>query len=283
MLRLRDVVNPGRWSDQGGVHFNLMAVAVLGVLLLTVSTLTALCIVLPLALTTRRGTLSGAGPLILFFSAIGFGFMLVEVSQVQRLIVFLGHPTYSLSVVLFSLLLSSGLGSLSTQRAAGNCVPGGAMPRLTLLVTALLLFGLLTPVAIREFQAWSTPARIGIAAGLLVPPGFFMGMPFPLGMALASRRSPALTPWLWGINGATSVCASVLAVVIALGWGISVALWTGIAAYALAALAFAAAARREQRTSLALRRVHELDARHQPFGQGPRPERRDMIDGELPS
>ena len=60
----------------------------------------------------------------------------------------------------------------------------------------------------------------------------------------ASARSPALTPWLWGVNGATSVCASVLAVVIALGFGISRAFWAGAACYALAAAAFLWASRR---------------------------------------
>jgi hypothetical protein len=69
-----------------------------------------------------------------------------------------------------------------------------------------------------------------------------MGMAFPLGMTVAARRSPALTPWLWGVNGATSVCASVLAVVIALGAGIGSAFWTGVCCYAVASGAFARAA-----------------------------------------
>jgi hypothetical protein len=73
-----------------------------------------------------------------------------------------------------------------------------------------------------------------------------MGMAFPLGMELASRRAPALTPWLWGINGATSVCASVVALIIALTWGISTSFWTGLACYAVAWLAYRRAAARER-------------------------------------
>ena len=79
---------------------------------------------------------------------------------------------------------------------------------------------------------------------VLFPMGLFMGMAFPLGMKLASRHAAALTPWLWGINGAFSVLASVLAVAVALTWAISAAYWVGCGAYAVALAAFVQAARR---------------------------------------
>jgi hypothetical protein len=169
--------------------------------------------------------------------------MLVEISQMQRLIVFLGHPVYGLSVVLFALLLSSGLGSFSTRGMAEGNLRSGAILRLVLLLGVLVVFGLLTPRAMTAFQAATTGGRIAVATGVLLPLGFFMGMAFPLGMKLASRESAALMPWLWGINGATSVCASVVAVVIAMGAGISAAFWTGWVCYALALLAFVLASR----------------------------------------
>ena len=78
--------------------------------------LTALCIVAPLVVRTRPGSLAGGTPFLIFFAAIGTGFMLIEISQLQRLSIFLGHPIYGLSVVLFALLLSSGLGSWTIQR-----------------------------------------------------------------------------------------------------------------------------------------------------------------------
>jgi hypothetical protein len=80
--------------------------------------------------------------------------------------------------------------------------------------------------------------RILVAIAILFPLGLFMGMAFPLGMKMASIRSASLTPWLWGINGATSVCASVLAVAIALGFGISASFWTGVSCYIVAFVAF---------------------------------------------
>ncbi len=235
MLRLRDVVHPARWRDQGIVQFNMTAVGVLGILFAIVILLTASCIILPLLMARPRPDFGAAAPHLVYFSAIGFGFMLIEISQVQRLAIFLGHPVYSLSVVLFSLLLSSGAGSLSTASLGRGRRRHGPAVRIGLLIVVLLVFGLLTPVAVRHFEAASTPVRVLISVGTLLPLGFFMGMAFPLGMGRALADAPALAPWLWGVNGAASVCASVLAVVIALGAGIAASYWAGAVCY-LAAL-----------------------------------------------
>jgi hypothetical protein len=108
-LRPRDMVTGlfGR-AAVADAEGNVQAVWVLGVLLTTVVVLTALCIVVPLALTADQAALVGTAPLFVFFAGIGLGFMLVEISQMQRLIIVLGHPTYGLSVVLFAMLASSG-------------------------------------------------------------------------------------------------------------------------------------------------------------------------------
>ncbi len=236
MLRLKDIFNR-ELLEQGTMSINMKAVYILGILLFVVIGLTLLCIIIPLALKTKQKDLKGSLPLFLFFASIGLGFMLVEVSQMQRLIVFLGHPTYGLSVVLFAMLLSSGLGSYSTQKI-GPTETASPLIRLSLLLGILVLFGLLTPQMIRTFQGSVTPLRILIAVIILFPLGLFMGMAFPLGMKIASSRSEYVTPWLWGINGATSVCASVFAVAIALSAGISTSFWTGFGCYGIAVLAF---------------------------------------------
>jgi SAM-dependent methyltransferase len=237
-LRLRNVFNRAG-SGQDFDHINMKAVSVLGVLLIVVTVLTGLCIVVPLAMTTERADLRGSVPLMVFFAGIGLGFMFVEISQMQRLIVFLGHPTYSLSVVLFSLLVSSGVGSYLTGRVEVRGATGPAARLLLLLLAVLFVFGIVSPGVIRAYQESTTPVRVLLVTAMLFPLGLFMGMAFPLGMRLASGRTPALTPWLWGINGATSVCASVLAIVIALSASISAAFWTGVACYGLALIAFA--------------------------------------------
>jgi hypothetical protein len=236
-LRFRDLLKPESWEH--GVAGPRNAVLVLPVLLLIVMGLTLVCIGVPLRLAAERPPARVALPLLVYFAAIGAGFMLVEVSQMQRLIVFLGHPTYALSVVLFSLLLFCGIGSYTTRLVRGPNASGRAALFLSGLLVVLLLFGALTPQAITAFRASPTPLRILIAVGLLSPIGLVMGTAFPIGMKAAATRSASLTPWLWGVNGATSVCASVVAVVIALGAGISASFWTGVACYIAAAAAFA--------------------------------------------
>ncbi len=236
-LRLNHVFNRAR-SGQEFDNINMKAVSVLGTLLIAVMLLTGLCVLVPLVLTTDRTVLRGSAPLLVFFGGIGLGFMFVEISQMQRLIILLGHPTYSLSVVLFSLLVSSGVGSYLTRTVPVGGAVGPPTRMLLVLLAVLVGFGIISPGIVRGYEGAVTWARILLVVGMLAPIGLFMGMAFPLGMRLASGRAQALTPWLWGINGAASVCASVLAVVIALYSSISAAFWTGVGCYVVALLAF---------------------------------------------
>ena len=254
MLRFQDMFKLEIWrtgylKHVGDINHNLKGMFVLGALLLIVNGLTFIFIIMPLLAMTNRNPFRGAWPLIVFFFCIGFGFMFIEISQMQRLIVFLGHPTYSLSVVLFSLLTFSGLGSSMTQHIIGPELIRGAMVRLLLMIGVVIIFGTLTPYAITAFEASTTPVRMLVASGLLLPLGLFMGMAFPLGMKLAFMNRPLLTPWLWGINGAASVCASVLAVTISLMNGISMTYWAGAACYVAATAAFAWSSRSLKPTS----------------------------------
>jgi hypothetical protein len=168
-----------------------------------------------------------------YFAAIGLGFMLVEIALMQRLIVLLGHPTYGLSVVLFSLLLGSGLGSSLTGSVTEAAASSAARLRIGALLIVLAVVGLATPTLLGALSGQSTTVRAGVSGGLLFFVGLLMGQAFPLGMRLASANH-RVTLWLWGVNGAMSVCASVLGVVLALAWSISTAFWTGVVCYLLA-------------------------------------------------
>ncbi|HEY8154070.1 MAG TPA: class I SAM-dependent methyltransferase [Myxococcota bacterium] len=246
MLRFRDVFDAGISSNaQGIASFNLRAVSLLGILLITVTLLTLGFVIAPLLLRRPPAHPRTLLPYMLLFSGIGAGFMLVEISQMQRLTVFLGHPVYALTVVLFTLLLFSGVGSFTTQGIRDDALPRAAAVRFALLLGTLAAFGLLTPLATSALAAAATPVRILTSVALLAPIGLLMGMPFPIGIRFASRdaNASATTPWLWGINGATSVVASVLAVVIAMSAGISAAFWTGFLCYGLAAVGLAWQAR----------------------------------------
>ena len=252
MLRLTDLVRIGTIAASKQSN-NLIAVFTLGILLVTVIGLTALCIIVPLWRWSAHRPPPGSSPLLVFFIAIGIGFMMIETSQMQRLIIALGHPTYALSVVLFGLLLSSGIGSYLTRGVTPATAGPAGVVRLVALVAVLALFGALTPMVVRSTAAESTTVRIAAALVVLFPAGLLMGMAFPLGITLASERAPGLTPWLWGLNGAGSVLASVLAVCVALTWSISAAFWCGWFVYVVALLAYRQAALRGGLTASGVR------------------------------
>lgn len=165
-------------------------------------------------------------PHILYFSGIGLGFMLIEISQMQRLMIFLGHPVYGLSVVLFTLLLFSGIGSYTVKQIENH--PAWLRPLLLCLVLAVT--GICTPWVTSYVKYYDTAIRILCSIALLAPMSFFMGMMFPLGIRL-NRGNEALFPWFWGINGATSVFASVAGMLISMEFSIGLTFWAGALCY----------------------------------------------------
>jgi hypothetical protein len=228
----RESLKPDFVAKPGGI---------VGAVLLVVAFLTVSFVLLPVLQSIPRGTLFGAVPYVLFFGAIGLGYMLIEISQIQRFMLFLGHPVYALSVVLFVLLLSGGAGSYTTREIGSS---RSALTCLVLLLVVVLGFGLLMPPILTNSVSATTLVRIAIATGILIPVGFFMGMAFPLGIKLASPRFEFLTPALWGINGAASVFGSVLAVMIAMNLGISTSFWFGMTCYVVAFCAYLFAIKR---------------------------------------
>src|SRR5215813_4316986 len=228
MLRAGDLLKTSTYQDMNRI--NLKAVKVLGALLGIVSSLSAIAIVAPLAL-RRRVRQSHSVRLMIYFAAIGLAFMMVEIGQLERLVVFLGHPIYGLTVVLFVLLLSSSIGSLYSHRIG---------ERIWLLPVVVASFIFVGPLFTRAFVSASTPLRILVSAAMLFPSGFFMGMAFPLGIKKAGlTHDGAPTAWYWGINGAFSVISSVLAVVVAVFWGVTMTLLVGLVAYVVALIALA--------------------------------------------
>jgi hypothetical protein len=162
--------------------------------------------------------------------------LFVEIPLMQRFILFLGHPAYALATVLFAVLLFSGVGSLASDRLPLS----GVLIGLPLLV-GLYAWGL--PLIFRWALAAPLVLRVIVAVAVLAPVGVLMGMPFPKGLALVESRGPGMVAWAWGVNGATSVVASILAALLALSFGFSVVLIAGAACY-LAAWVMAGRLRR---------------------------------------
>lgn len=179
-----------------------------------------LFLVLPARLSTRLPHTPGVTKWLLFFATIGLAYILVEVAFIQKFVLFLGHPTYALTVAVFILLVSSGLGSFWTRRfdeyAIATRLPG-------LLAAAAVLLGVLAATVTPLLTALvSLPllGRVAVAAVLLAPAGFLMGTAFPSGLRLAGRVEPACLQWAWAMNAATSVLGSLLAVFVSIHWGI---------------------------------------------------------------
>jgi hypothetical protein len=217
------------------------------VLVLTLAILAVLCavgFVLPLVAVRREAGRPRAGALS-FFAFIGLGFLLLEVVLIQRFVLFLGFPTYALSVVLFALLVFTGLGALLADRLGHRPRHAlmGALAAVTAL-TAAAAFGL-QPL-LRALIDLPFPARVVVAVALLAPAGVAMGMAMPIGLRRLVELHPGGVPWAWAVNGLTSVLASALAVAIAITAGFT---WATLAACACYAAALLHAARGRWRTA----------------------------------
>jgi hypothetical protein len=167
---------------------------------------------------------------------LGAGFMLIEVALLQRFVLLLGHPVYSLTVTLFSVLLGTGIGSLISRRISDAALPRTIQLVLLGIVGVAILGIVALPPAIRAAIGASHAQRIALTVLLIAPAGVLMGMPLPAGIRLMATRDAALVPWAWGMNGALSVIGATLAVFIAMNWGFSVTLMTGAAIYLTAAV-----------------------------------------------
>lgn len=240
MLRLNDLFK-GKHLEFQEQRFNLIGMTMLYVLLGVSVVLCLVFIIGPLIVHRSKVPLPRGRALVgmLFFASLGFGYIFVEISQLQRLIIFLGHPIYSITVVLFTMLLASGIGALVSNRwmKGRGPQPHHVLIPMTLLLVLILVVLYLQPPVLSWFVTSRIAARIGVSLLFLAPLGFLMGMPFPLGMELASAISKEHTPWFWAINGATGVVASVLSVCISISLGFSATLTAGLIAYLVASFA----------------------------------------------
>jgi hypothetical protein len=207
-----------------------LGVVVLGMLLLISVVAVLAFLVLPLLLHGRGAVRPRTGlAALLYFIAVGIGYITVEISLIQRFVLFLGHPTYALTVVVFLMLLSSGAGSLAARRrisSASRLLQVLAGIGAFILVCALALPPLLSAAVGLPFAL-----KLLISAVALTPLGFLMGMPFPTGLRLV-----AAVEWAWALNAAASVLGSVTAMVVAIHFGLTITLLCAAAAYLLAAL-----------------------------------------------
>jgi predicted membrane-bound spermidine synthase len=229
----RALTGVGEWQKTN------LGTFVLFVLFGITTVLVLLFILVPLVLVRKRVASTnqqGRLSFLFYFACLGAGFIIVEVAMIQKFILFLGHPVYSLAVILFSLLTFSALGSYVSGRFAQANLKSMLVKLIFALVVLVVVYILVLPPIFYGLVWLPHPARIIIAVVLMAPLALIMGMPMPIGIRLLARHSPEIIPWAWGVNGATSVMGSVAALVIAILTGFNQALIVGAGIYLLAVL-----------------------------------------------
>jgi spermidine synthase len=236
LLRMVGVGAAGEFEEnafQGNLAATRSLIHLLGaVVLLLVATI-------GVPLLVRGGDVRGPGwPWILgYFACLGLGYIVIQIGLLQRLILLLGKPVYALAVILSTMLLASGCGSF----VAGTLAPNRLRARLSALLggaTVLLVaYAFFLPALITALLGSAFGVRLAGSVALVALPGFLLGMPFPSGIrALEGLGRRGLVPWVWGLNGAMSVMASVSAIILAIELGYTAVFLLGAACYGLAAV-----------------------------------------------
>ncbi len=236
-IKTADVVRGILGGTGRGMDWRInLGVVVLGMVLVISFAAVLVFLILPLILARTRLSLGNRHSSIplLYFVAIGLGYILAEIAFIQRFVLFLGHPTYALTVVIFLMLLSSGAGSALSRRWLSDALRVRVPIVAVIVLLAVYVFAL--PPLLRALIGLPFAAKLGISALVLVPLGLAMGMPFPSGLRAlgAAGDDDNAVEWAWAMNAASSVLGSVLAMVIAIQFGLGATLACGAGAYVVA-------------------------------------------------
>ena len=218
-LRLKNLFKA--FTEAAGViRGNSIATVVLLALIVCLTVLVLATVIIPLIIAPRHvnqerkqshGFWFGA----LYFSLIGAGFMLVEIALLQRFSIFLGHPVYSLGVLLFSMILFTGIGSFISEYLPLTRRPW-VLSYPFLAVFVILGIRMISPPVMNSLQTAGMPGRILASVCLIGPLGIVLGFFFPTGMKVIEKSLGAQSPWFWALNGIMGVFCSALAVFISI-------------------------------------------------------------------
>ncbi|HZA85529.1 MAG TPA: hypothetical protein VE466_01495, partial [Acidimicrobiales bacterium] len=265
---LSDITKPLDTSDPEDV----IGERVLLLLLLIAIAYAAVFLLLPfVAVRKTWSKLPSKGLSGIYFAALGLGFMLFEITMIQRLVLFLGYPTYSLTVTLASILVFTGIGALLSKRLIYRA--GRAMPRILSALAVLTLFYQfgLGPLTDSMLSA-GLGVRVFMVVVVLAPLGLCLGMFMPLGLGLVSRitdHGEEYAAWSWAVNGFFSVIGSVLTTILSMAFGFRAVQFGALAVYAVAVLAFVRLHRSAERADRADRAGRAGDGEPDTIGDVP--------------
>ena len=227
----------------GGFHgANLWSLACVFAFMLAAVVLVIATILLPVKLwiSRRREVARPLAGSVVYFIAIGIGFMVVEMAFMQQLSIFLGHPVYSFVVALAGLILSAGIGSLVSDQLGLRSSGASRLPALAVTLIIVAYTEVVLPV-IHQFTPAVLWQRVGMSLALVLPCGFLMGFCFPVGLRWMTRlRQEANLPWMWALNGAAATLGSFVAAMVSMETTITTCALTGAACYFIAAVALPA-------------------------------------------
>lgn len=237
-----NMVKPAAWfsgvsASEGVISGNLRATTTLLAIFAVSLVFVVGAIVVPLVLHGRPNLPGGSlASGLAYFATIGLAFMCAQVAFLQRFSVLLGHPTYALVVVLFSMILFAGIGSLVSERLVADSGARFSWA-MWLLAAGLAVTAASIATVCATAVAWSLPARIATVVGFVAPLSLLMGSGFPYGARLVQARDASALAWMWGANGAAGVVASIGAVIVSMTVDIEANLWLAALAYGVLPLA----------------------------------------------
>jgi len=218
-----------------------------GYLILVASLLLALfasVVLILLPLITYRNSKSvskvfGKSKVAVYFFALGIAFLFLEITFMQRFILYLSNPIYSAAVVLSSFLVFAGLGGAYSKQLSSKKGDMGAVRSAVFFIVFLsLLYLLAFNTLFEHLIALPAVVKMPVTIVLIAPLAFAMGIPFPVGLAYLAKESPSLIPWAWGINGCASVISAILATLIAIDFGFVIVTILALVFYLLAFMVF---------------------------------------------
>ncbi|HEY4214950.1 MAG TPA: hypothetical protein VGM84_25970 [Steroidobacteraceae bacterium] len=178
-------------------------------------------------------------PLLTYFSCLGAGFITLELVFIQKFMHLIGSPLYTYSTVIFTMLLGAGLGSAASERLGIGVRSRWAVPFVGVIAVGIAIL-LIYPWAANLALALPLGGRIAVATLMIFPLGFFLGMPFPLGILAIEKQPRGAIAWAWGMNGLFTVAGGLASVLISLEWGFTAAIAVALVLYAAAMLVFVA-------------------------------------------
>ncbi len=222
-------------SKSADYKVNVAVPKLFDALIVSVVAVAIILVLPPLVLGTRLPRQGSVWGFLIYFLAIGMGYILIEVALIQKFVLFLGHPTYALTVVIFSMLVSSGLGSYASAKLIGDNA-GRLVKALIAVAVLIALLAVITQPVLTNGVGLPFYVKVVATVLMLAPAGFAMGLPFPTGLRMLERAHQPSVRWAWSLNAAASVMGSVGALVLALYLGIVQTLLIGGGLYVLAAL-----------------------------------------------